>query len=100
MNYWEQYERLSQQEKSQSASRLQAEARVTSSLLLSIDSRYADSWNQELRRQVQITSDKLHKFGISDARATEDYQSIEAKGKDAYDKVSALASLLRTYTTD
>ena len=43
MNYWEQYERLSQQEKSQSASRLQAEARVTSSLLLSIDSRYADS---------------------------------------------------------
>lgn len=96
MNIWEQYERLSHEERAQSAHSVQAEARVDSSLLLSADSRYADSWDQDVRRQVQVTSDKLHKFGISDS--SED-PFTEAKGKDAYDSASALASLLRSHKT-
>ena len=95
MNVWEQYERLSSQERVQSVYHVQTEASVASSLLLSADARCADSWDQELRRQVQATSDKLHKFGISGGTD----QDREEKGKDAYDRASALVSLLRTRTT-
>jgi hypothetical protein len=91
MSVWEQYERLSDEDREQSASSARAEARVDSSMLLGVGSRYADSWDQDLKRQVQDASDALHKFGISDRTS----QTSEAKGKDAYDKVSTLVSLLK-----
>jgi len=90
MNVWEQYERLSQQERLQSASNVQSEARVVSERLLTTDAQCADFWDQDLRKQVQVISDKLHKFGIS---------ASDEKGRDAYDRASALVSLHRTRTT-
>jgi len=95
MNVWEQHERLSEQERLQSGYKVQVEANSASSVLLYADARYDNSWDQELKRLVQVTSDTLHKFGISNIA---DHAS-EAKGKDAYDKASALLSFLKTYTT-
>lgn len=95
MNVWEQYARLSEQERLQSGYGVQSEAKFVASMLLSADARYADFWDQDLRKQVQVTSDTLHKFGISDRTD----QTSRAKGKDAYDRASALLSLLKTRTT-
>jgi hypothetical protein len=96
MNRWEQYTRLSKDERLQLESRIaiQADASTTSSDLLRIDSEYADSWDDPaLRNQVQTVSDQLRKFAISEIRTISDYEAMENKGKDAYDKVRALLSL-------
>jgi hypothetical protein len=95
MNVWEQHERLSIQERLQSGYNVQTEAKFASSLLLSADARCGDAWDQELKTLVQITSDALQKFGISDI---ED-QASEAKSKDAYDKAKALLSLLKAHAS-
>ena len=97
MNGWEQYARLSKEERWQTGSRIriQSEADVTSRQLLSIDSEYADSWHPTIRSQVQFVSDQLRKFAISEIHTSSDWEVMENKGKDAYDEVRTLASSFR-----
>lgn len=99
MNHWEQYERLSQNERAQSRHRTQVEAAGTSAQLLNIDSRYSDSWDSALRNQVQILSDQLRKFGNAQITVAGpiDWESMEEKGRDAYTKTRALLSYIMTH---
>jgi hypothetical protein len=99
MNHWEQYQRLSLNERSQSRHRTQVEATGTSAQLLNIDSRYSDSWDSALRNQVQILSDQLRKFGNAQITVAGpiDWESMEEKGRDAYTKTRALLSYIMTH---
>ena len=101
MTRWEQYERLAIQQKWQMASQggIQQFAKELSSRLLSLDSKYAESWDFGIRNQVQIVSSDLQKLGlrqISIFTGEKGLQDMAGLGKSAYEKSRALVLFLTT----
>ncbi|MCJ7768407.1 hypothetical protein MUP79_08455 [Candidatus Bathyarchaeota archaeon] len=101
MARWEQYERLDNQQRWQMASQgeIQRLAKELSSRLVSLDSEYAESWDDGMRNQVQIVSSDLQKLGLRQLTilaGDKALQGMEDLGKSAYEKSRALVSFLAT----